>query len=64
LLQTGVEPGGTTTVVFFGGGLELKLRHPPRPRGIRQTNSSFFMITAPFTMRPFSSGDWPGTPEQ
>jgi hypothetical protein len=39
-----VEPGGTTIVVFFGGGaLSWKLRQPPKLSGTRTTSSNFFM---------------------
>jgi hypothetical protein len=40
-----VDPGGTTMVVFRGGGeeLPLKLRHPLRPNGISATSRNFFM---------------------
>jgi hypothetical protein len=43
LEQVTVEPGGTTTVVFRGGGLSWKLRQPPRLKGISATSNNFFM---------------------
>ncbi len=41
--QVTVEPGGTTTVVFRGGALSLKLRHPARLSGISAVSRIFFM---------------------
>jgi hypothetical protein len=52
LVQTTVEPGGTTTVVLLGAGVELKLRQPPSESGIRTTSSSFFIRSVLLTREP------------
>jgi hypothetical protein len=48
LEQVTVDPGGTTMVVFLGGGDEwlLKLRQPAKPIGRSATSTSFFMQLA------------------
>jgi hypothetical protein len=46
--QLTVDPGGTTIVVFFGGGgLSWKLRQPPRLSGMRTTRINLRMRWIP-----------------